>query len=160
MPYTILKFRSWTFQVDRESTIETYAQVIGSGADTCLCCNCKNYVAFRNDVFPYEIKKLFEGLGIDYRKEVEIISFSKLENGLYHIGGWFHFQGRLLNGKNCKTPFNDKGFTLDLTPITNDFSIGFFEGNDLAFFKNKDELVQIEFTANIPWVIGKKLEPE
>ena len=159
MTVTTVKFRDWKFEVDRELTETTYTNVLGSGADTCVCNNCKNYVAFRDNVFPDEVLKLFNDLGIDYRKEVEITSWEKLPNGHYHIGGWFHFKGKLLTGKDYRVSIaGGNGFTFDLTKISDNFSIGFGEGNNMTYFEQKVGLVQIEFDTNIPWVIDKLLE--
>ena len=158
MKPVILKFRAWTLEVDKEQTQRTYEKVSGSGADTCICNDCKNYVAYRDKVFPEEIRILFTDLGIDYRKEVEITSWEKLPNNRYHIGGWFHFKGHVLNGKDYLVPLPKGGFTFDLTKISDNFSIGFSKANDLTFFEDKNDLVQIEFDTNIPWVIDKKLE--
>ena len=155
MATTIVKFRDWTFEVDKEYTVQTYRDISGSGADTCGCNDCKNYVAYRDKVFPKEITDLFNQLGIDYKKEVEITSWETLLNGLHHIGGWFHFKGQVLRGKDYRVPLPSGGHTFDLTPITGNFSIGFAEANDLTFFEDKTDLVQVEFGTNIPWVIDK-----
>lgn len=158
MTVKCLKYRDWEFEVDSQLTKETYDKVIGSGADGCECIDCKNYIAYRDSVFPEEIKTLFEDLGIDYRKEVEITSFETLPNGLHHIGGWFHFKGKVLKGKNYRVPLPSGGYTIDLTSIVENFSIGFAEGTDLTYFSNKNGLVQVEFMTFIPWVIDKSLE--
>ncbi len=123
-----------------------------------MCHDCKNYVAFRDKVFPDEMIELFNDLGVDYRKEVEIISYENLPNGLHHIGGWFHFKGQVLMGKDYRVPLPGGGYTFDLTKISDNFSIGFAEGNDLTYFEDKTGLVQIEFDTNIPWIIDKSLE--
>ena len=157
MTFVNVKFKDWSFEVDRELTKQTYNKIKSSGAEDCVCSNCKNYVAYRDKVFPNEIKQLFIDLGIDYRKEVEIYSLETLPNGLIHIQGWFHFKGKVLSGKNYLVPLPNGGFTYDMTDITDNFSIGFAEGNDLAYFEDRDGLVQLEFSANIPWVIDKKL---
>lgn len=157
----ILKFRDWEFEVDQELTKQTYQKVFDSGADTCICSDCKNYVAYRSHVFPYEVKQLFSDLGIDYKKEVEIMSFGRASNGLHHITGWFHFKGQVLAGKDSRIPLPEgKGFALDLTKINDNFSIGFSEGDDLTLFENKDCLIQVKFDTNIPWVINKELETQ
>jgi len=158
MPVKNVKYRDWEFEVDTQLTKLTYDKVIGSGADGCECNDCKNYIAFRENVFPIEVQNLFVELEIDYRKEVEITSFETLPNGLHHIGGWFHFKGRVLNGKDYRVPLSSGGYSIDLTPITDSFSIGFAEGGDLTFFSDKNGLVQIEFMTFIPWVIDKSLE--
>src|SRR5690606_33023964 len=96
MATTIVKYKDWAFEVDKGLTEQTYKSISGSGADTCGCNDCINYVAYRDKVFPKEIIDLFHELGIDYRKEVEITKWEILSNGLHHIGGWFHFKGRVL----------------------------------------------------------------
>lgn len=155
----LVKYRDWVFEVDRDLTEKTYSNVLGSGADSCVCNDCKNCVACRDKVFPAEVLELFKDLGIDFRKEVEMVSLEKLANGLYHIGGWFHFKGQILSGKDFKVPIaGGEGFTFDLTKISQNFSIGFGVGNDLTFFEDKQQLVQVEFETNIPWVIDKSLE--
>lgn len=153
-----VKYREWEFEVDRELTRWTYEEVRSSGADSCVCDDCKNYVAFRDKVFDDEIKQLFDDLGIDCKKEVEITTYQRLPDGLHLIGGWFHFKGRMLTGKDCRVPFPSGGHTLDLSAITDKFSIGFTVGNDLAHFADETGLVQIEFMTYIPWVIDTSLE--
>ena len=160
MAITTLNYRDWELAVDKELTQKTYAAVIGSGSDTCGCNDCKNYVAYREQVFPTEIRALFMELGIDYRKEVETFRYEILTNGLHHIAGWFHFKGRVLAGPDYREPLPGGGHTLHLTSITADFSIGFAEGSSLTYFEDKAGLVQVEFEANIPWVLDKALETE
>lgn len=158
MATEIVNYRGWVFEVDRELTEQTYRKVSASGADTCPCSDCKNYVAYRDKVFPEEIKKLLADLGIDYQKEVEVTSYETLPNGLHHIGGWFHFKGRVLKGKDYRVPLPGGGHTFDLTKVSDNFSIGFAESSDLTYFEDRSGLVHVEFDTNIPWVIDKALE--
>lgn len=154
----IVKYKDWTFEVDRALTQQTYKHISGSGADTCGCNDCRNYVAYRDKVFPGEIIDLFRNLEIDFRKEVEITVWEKLPNGLYHVGGWFHFKGQVLTGKDYRISLSKGSYSIELTKITENFSIGFAEGNALTFFSDKAGLVQVEFATNIPWVIERALE--
>jgi hypothetical protein len=160
MKIETLSYRDWTFEFDKQLTSDTYSKIKDSGADSCICNDCKNYIAYRDQVFPDEILKLFTDLGIDYKKEVEITNYETLPNGLHHIGGWFHFKGKVLKGKDYKIPLSIGGFTFDLTRISDNFSIGFSNGNDLTFFDDKTGLVQIEFDTFIPWIIDKEIENE
>lgn len=155
MANSIIKFKNWTFEVDKMLTEQTYKSISVSGADTCSCINCKNHVVYRDKVFPIEILDLFGDIGIDYQKEVEIISYETLSNGLHHIGGWFHFKGRVLAGKDYRVPLQSGGHIFKLTPITDNFSIGFAEDSDMTFFEEKTSLVQVEFDTNVPWVIDR-----
>jgi hypothetical protein len=156
----IYKFREWEFEVDNVVTRKTYDQVSRSGAEECECNNCKNYVAYRERVFPKEVVTFFSDIGVDYRKEIEITDYQRLPNGLHHIGGWFHFKGQILSGKDCRVFTDDSkaGWTFDLTSIDDMFSMGFCMGSDLAYFEDNAGLVQVEFETKIPWVIDKALE--
>ncbi|UUC44558.1 hypothetical protein [Flavobacterium cerinum] len=146
-----VKYKDWEFEVDRELTIKTYKNVTISGAESCICDDCKNYILYRDTVFPEEIKQLFNDLGIDLKKEVEIVSYETLPNGFQRIGGWFHFKGKLLNGNNCYIPIPDGyGFTIYMTKVVDDFSIGFTKANALTFFEKTEDLVQVEFLTSIP----------
>lgn len=89
------------------------------------------------------------------------MSFEVLPNGLYHIVGCFHFKGTILEDKKFRVLFvQGGGYTFDLTPITDCFSIGFAEYVSLTLFSNKEGLVQIEFMTSIPCVVEKSLETE
>ena len=80
MTLTKVKYRDWEFEVDRELTRKTYESVLVSGTESCSCNDFKNYISYRDKVFSNEIKLLFEALGIDYKKEVEITSFENLSD--------------------------------------------------------------------------------
>ena len=153
-----VKFKDWVFEVYREMTEQAYRNILASGTETCGCTDCKNYIAYRDHVFPKEVIKLFADLGIDYRKEVEVTFWETLSNGLLHIGGWHHFKGRVLTGKDYRISLPSGGHTIELTPITDNFSIGFAEDNDLTLFGDKTGLVQVEFDTIIPWVIDEVAE--
>lgn len=161
MTTVIVKFKDWVFEVDQRLTRQTYQEISNSGAEMCGCNDCKNYVAYREKVFPADIIRLFDDLGIDYKKEVEITAWEKVPNGLHHIGGWFHFKGKILEGKDYRVPHTDgKGFTFDLTQIDDNFFMGFGPGSALSFFGDRTDLIQVEFDTTIPWVIDKELETE
>jgi hypothetical protein len=158
MEISKVSFMDWSFEVDRILTATTYGSILNSGADTCGCNDCKNYVAYRDKVFPTIILKLFQELGIDYKKEVEISTYEILPNGFHHICGWFHFKGKLLTGTESRTNLTGTGYTLQLMKIERDFSIGFLAASNLSFFDDKTGLVQVEFDTAIPWIIHKQLE--
>lgn len=154
----IVKFKEWKFEVDKLFTQQTYNEVLLSGSDACKCNECKNYVANRENIFSSEIKNLFLELGIDFRKEVEITTWETLSNGLHHIGGWFNFKGKIIAGKQCDVPLPSGGFTLELTKLNDNFSIGFSKRSSLTFFENNEDVIQIEFETSIPWIGDQKPE--
>ncbi|WP_181306524.1 hypothetical protein [Rufibacter sp. XAAS-G3-1] len=152
-----ISFRDWKLNADKELTAQTYLEFEHSSAESCGCDYCKNFVEQREQIFPEEVKKLFSNLGIDFKKEIEVSEFAKLENGLHYYSGWFHFKGDF-EGKDCTVPLQNGGHTLELTSITENFSIGFRRDSALTPFKDTDRIVQIEFDCNIPWVLSN--EPE
>jgi len=157
MKETQVSFRDWELFAERESTAQTYVELELSSAESCRCDYCKNFVEQRERIFPDEVKELFAKLGIDYKKEIEVSEFAKLENGLHFYSGWFHFKGEF-KGKDCTVPLQNGGHTFDLTKITENFSIGFRRNNALTPFKDNPRIVQIEFDCNIAWVLAN--EPE
>lgn len=154
----IVKFKDWKFEVNKSFTQLTYNKVLLGGAETCNCKDCQNYIANREAIFSSEIKELFLKLGIDYKKEVEITAWETLSNGLHYIGGWFNFKGKIIGGKECDVPLPGGGFILELTEQNDNFSIGFSKNSSLTFFEDNNEIIQIEFGANIPWAIDENTE--
>jgi hypothetical protein len=155
-------FKEWAFKVDKKVNEQAYASFLNNGSETCICGNCKNYLAYRDQVFPDEIKKLFKDLGIEYNKEVDIVTYQKLPNGLYHTGGWFHFKGLMICGRDSNEPLQQGGYLVKLTVVSDNFSIGFSNNifGNLNYFEDKDNLIQIDFETNIPWVLNSTLEAE
>lgn len=155
---TTIKYRHWELTVDKELTEHTYNEMPFGSAEGCACNDCKNFINFKEYAYPDEVKDLFAKLGIDYHKESEVSHMTRLQNGLHYYSGWFHFKGSF-KGKDCTLPLpGGNGYTLELTPITERFSIGFRTGNALTFFRDRENLVQVEFDAIIPWTIDKELE--
>ncbi|TFF36907.1 hypothetical protein [Mucilaginibacter psychrotolerans] len=152
-------FKDWVFEVDRSLNEAHYAMFVSDGAATCGCGNCENYLAYRDQIFPDEVKKLFDNLGIDYKKDAEIMTNYKTSDGLYNIMGWFHFKGLILRGKNCAIPLpGGNGYSIELSRFSDNFSIGFSNRDNLSYFENNDDLIELTFETNIPWVLDPTLE--
>ena len=148
MSTIIVSFLEWIFEVDKEITQQTYKNLQFGGSDTCGCTDCANYVNFRDKVFPQIVLDFFKELGVDYTKDVELLSYD-LPGNFSHVGGWFHFKGRILQGPDCRIPLPSGGSTLNLSKVKDNFSIGFTKADDLSFFGNETDLVQIEFEASL-----------
>ena len=157
-----ITYKEWTFEVEFQRTKEVYDNVEMGSPEGCECNDCKNFSANRENIYPTEIKKLLEQFGVDYKKESEICHYCKLENGRHHYGGWFHFKGKIVEGKDCKVNLPNGGSRFDTIQINEDFQIGFMKGSGLSFFDKEEskDLIQIEFLANSDWVIDKELESE
>lgn len=152
-------FKDWSLTVDREATQLTYASVFNGSAEDCECDDCKNYVVCRVMAFPDEVILLLDQLGIDYRNESEVWRMYKDGDGNHLYNGFFHFKGSF-EGKDCFITGDGRNGTFSMTDINGSFSIGFRIASQLAYFKNKENLVQIEYEIKVPWAIHKSLEPD
>lgn len=160
MKVSVIPYRDWILTVDCALTHATYATVKNGSADGCECFDCKNYVLSRDSAFPAEIKMLFDQLGIDYKKENEVSRFYKNTDGLHLYCGFFHFKGSF-EGQNCTVPIaGTPQHTLLMTPINENFSIGFTYDSSLAYFEDDKDLVQVEFEVRLPWLISKENESD
>jgi len=158
MALEVIEYKDWIFEINKQSTEEAYKKIGLSGTESCNCNYCKNFITARDLIYPEEVRELFNKLGIDIGKEADASEFYKLENGLHYYSGLFHFKGRILKGKDSAVSLPSGGFTVELTEITPNFSIGFTNDNSLSLFEEKENLVQIDFSANLPWLVD--VEPE
>ncbi len=147
-----IDYKDWTFSSDVELTKSAYKRIERGSADICICDNCRNFSTLRDSAYPDEVKKLFQDLGIDYKKEPEVSYFAKQGNGLHYYSGFFHFRGNY-TGKDCCTALPGGGYNLNLTPITDVFKIGAHMDNSLSYFEDKESIVQIEFSVELPWAL-------
>jgi hypothetical protein len=147
-----IKFREWELLVDKESTELTYEKIDGGISDGCPCNDCRNFVDNRKNIFPEEVKILFTELGIDYNKECENMHYEKLKNGFHSYHFWFHFKGKIVNQNN-----ENASITYS---INNNLIMSFGKIQFPTFFENTENLTQLEFYAEIPWIIEKELEAE
>jgi len=160
MKMTVISYRDWILNVDSTLTRATYANVKNGIADGCECFDCKNYVLNRDNAFPAEIKVLFDQLGIDYKRENEVSRMCKHEDELHLYCGFFHFKGSF-EGQNCTVPIPETSqYTLFMTSVNENFSIGFRYEKSLAYFEDDNDLVQVEFEVKLPWVISKENESD
>ena len=157
-----VKYKEWTFEVEHGRTKEIYDKVEFGSPEGCGCNYCENFATNRENIYPDEIKNLLSEFGIDYKKESEIYHMARLETGLHHYGGWFHFKGKIIEGKDCKIDLGGGGSTFDTDKVVDNFEIAFMKGSDLTFFdkEEKDNLIQIEFIADSEWVLDKEIESE
>jgi len=82
----------------------------------------------------------------------------KENDGTHRYSVIFHFKGSF-EGTDCLVSLNGSQ-TIKLNPITDSFKIGFMKGDDLTYFKDKNDLIQIEIEIMVPWVIDRMLESE
>jgi hypothetical protein len=146
-------FGRWRLFADREATRQAYTEIRIGGPEECGCCHCRNFAAARNQVYPVEVRRLFEDLGIDFSKEVEVYHTGRRSPGLHHYGGWFHCIGRI----EAK---GDEVGEFDVEAGEGPFHLYFHDKPNLvaASFETLP-LLQLEFDAQVPWVVHGP-EPE
>ena len=149
-----ISFGRWKLETDPEATREAYAKVPQGGSEECPCEPCKNFIAAREGIYPADVLALFEKLGISFDREVEVYHMARMKSGKHLYGGWFHFVGRIVSGGDAVKQVAENVWQPYLENVTEDFSLGFRSCNDLLRkpFEGKP-IVQIEFTANVPWLI-------
>lgn len=146
-----IKYRDWTLRVVEVETQRIYKELKQSGAESCGCTSCLNFIKLREEAYPDEVKLLISNLGIDIQKEIEISDFGSLEDGRHFYSGWFHFKGNF-DGFDCSSSMVEGNGHLDLYPISESFSLGFRYANNKTPLKGAEGLVQIEFCCKLAWL--------
>ena len=84
-----IKYREWELIVDSELTKLTYDNVAVGSSESCNCNDCRNFANNREEIYPDEIKKLLNELGIDYKKESEICHYCRQDDGFHFMAAGF-----------------------------------------------------------------------
>jgi hypothetical protein len=125
------------------------------GPEECGCQPCLNFAAARDQIYVPELVTLLEKLGISRSREVEIYHMARLESGRHLYGGWFHFVGSIVSGADAAKQIAEKTWQPDLEEVGEYFSLGFSSRLELVREPFAGlSLVQLEFTAKVPWVLA------
>jgi hypothetical protein len=157
-PMQRLECYRWLLSCDPEATRQCYAAIPSAGPESCGCAPCLNFVAARDRAYPADVRDLFHRLGITPLREAEVYHIARLDSGLHLYGGFLHFVGSIEEGKDAHGPSG----AVDLETVNDHFSIGFTASahtSQVPHSFSQSSLVQIEFSAEIPWVLPDP-EPE
>jgi hypothetical protein len=155
----VITFDRWRFTCDREATQKAYAATLVGGPEECGCTYCLNFAEQRSAICPEAMLNLFAKIGIEPNQEAEVYQMVRLESGRHLYGGWFHFIGSLLPGKDAVGKAAESLWASNLENVT-EFSFKFTERADLALKPFEGlPLVQLEFLAKILRVINAE-EPQ
>jgi hypothetical protein len=149
-----INYKDWTFDVDQTLTKTLYSNIMWGRADAIPTKEFKNYSAQRDYLFPKEILELFDTLGVDYKKELKIKHYPE-DDGLNSYCGTFYIVGDMIKGDSCKIDLGDNHCIVELTPITENFSIGFYQDKHEILHQH---LIFIEFSVTVPYDIGVKVQ--
>lgn len=147
----------WVVEHDTEATRACYAGIPqGTG---CACFGCRNFDAAIGKTFPSEFVALADALGINPSKPVQLDLWQREVPGLWLNGGWFHFVGSLLEGKDALQWSGNLG-NLQLEQFVPGLEIGLSAQADLVAEQfNGHQIVQMYFRTHVPWVLNED-EPE
>lgn len=146
-----LEIGPWIVKYDAEATRCGYAQIERGGPEGCVCEPCLNFAAARDNVYPDEVKKIFVELGVDCTKETEVAHTHRVRPGWHFYLGWLHCVGKVEEAIEEGTRF---------VRVNKRFSWFFRSERHLAHeVFSGQPLVQIDFTAEVPWVLEIQ-EPE
>jgi hypothetical protein len=143
-------FAGYVIACDAERTRTAYG-LTDSGAHDCSCGHCRNFIPVRDSQYPPRFLELLDQLGITPHKEAEVYEMGegkRRETRAY--GGWYHFMGTIAKdpGTEIRIPGRNNG--------AGDWYISFHTGTGLALTPLKGlPLVQLEFSAELPWVLSE-----
>ena len=133
----------WQLDHDAEATRQCFsAQAVGTSVP-CDCAGCRNFMAALDHAFPPAFRALADTLGIDWGREEA--------TGLHLTGGWFHFAGSIVEGRDA---FQKSGLSLE--PLGAGFAERFTSELQLVpeRFQLQPVITQLEFMTRVPWVVS------
>src|ERR1700733_2077237 len=123
MSPTLVRFGRWAVRAEPEKTRSAYADRV-SATSRCGCNICKNYEAVRDAIFTAEARDLLKDLGVDYRRETEMVHSHRIARGRHAYDGWFHLFGTIESGRDAYAARGEL-FARELEPLTDALSFGF-----------------------------------
>ncbi|HMF18487.1 MAG TPA: hypothetical protein VKE98_14855 [Gemmataceae bacterium] len=154
------KVARWLIECDPKATRQCFAKL--AAGTPCECDQCRNFYAAAGQTFPAEFLALLDELGIDPTKPVDLCHYCREPSGLYLTGGWFHFLGSILKGKDAMSWDKETGNgTLQLAELVPGLLFGFTAGLALVQVPFQGlPLLQLEFQTRVPWVLGEPEPPQ
>jgi hypothetical protein len=150
----IFEFGQYQIDIDVDRTKSFYenAPLVSEG---CSCSGCRNYEKAIMTL-PAKVIGFFSNLGVDMRKVSEVYVNCNNHDGSLFYGGFYHLCGTLLAGKSAWVP---NGPTIShweeaqVFRVLNDFHVSFQRECSLLEDDFPRPALQLEISANIPWVL-------
>lgn len=140
----VLHFGENIIDIDVERTREFYKKAANI-TDDCRCQGCRNY-EIAVDFLPKEVKDFFDMIGADMKKSPEVYVNCLNEDNTLFYGGFYHICGTIIR----KQP-DGETFT-----ISENYRIWVEEHSDLLEDNFPLPVIQLEISANIPWVLNEE----
>lgn len=154
----VVAFGTYTIDADVERTREFY-RTAASVTEGCQCDGCRNYEK-AVDVLPASIRAFFDRLGVDMKKVCECYVNAANKDGTLLYGGFYHICGSLLTGESAWQSISEAhAFWNDEAAfaVTDSFRVSVHNGIDLLEDGFPLPVVQLEFSADIPWVLDEEV---
>ena len=153
----IFEFGSYKIEVDVDRTKQFY-ETAPRVSESCACNGCRNYEQAVQRL-PATITDFFASLGIDMRCVCEVyVNYANPDSSLLY-GGFYHLCGTLLSGESAWIPTSSTSSYWEENrafPVTDGFRISFQQKCDLLEKDFPLPALQLELSANIPWVLSEE----
>ena len=153
-----IEIAGWVLECDAGATRRALAALPSGAPERCGCLHCRNFAEARDAAYGPVLLALLTRLGVPADREAEVYDVGPAERwGHRRAGGWFHFIGRVV-----RDPL------LDVEPAGRPFA-GLAPGLQVFFAAGgalvPDTLagvpvVQLEFEADVPWVLPEPAPAE
>ncbi|MGN1032247.1 MAG: hypothetical protein ACI4PU_02185 [Intestinibacter sp.] len=153
----IFKFNQYVIDIYIDKTRRFY-QTAKNITHGCNCSGCRNFEKAVSHL-PQEVRAIFDKMGIDMKKAREAYINCKNSDGTLFYAGFYHICGKLLSGSSPWKETSQMSKELDekkLFKINEDFEIAFQNEVDLLEKNFSSPVIQLEFFANIPWVLEEE----
>lgn len=153
----IFKFGQYKVDIDVEKIKNFYE----NAEPVSRSCSCDGGLNFEKAVgeLPHSVHKFFGDIGVDMRKACECYVNHVNDDGTLLYGGFYHLCGILAEGKSAWKNINDKTAYWDddeAFAISPNFHVSFHR--DIVLLEKGFPLpaIQLDFSADIPWVLKKR----
>jgi len=138
----IFSFPKFTLDIDVEKT-QAYYKTAHLVSEDCSCSGCRNYEE-AIELLPKEVLSFFSQLGIEMEKIREVyVNCTNTDDTVFY-GGFYHVCGSIVEGESvCLT-------------IAHNFDVSFKDTCDLLEDSFPIPAIQLEISANMPWVLAEK----
>jgi hypothetical protein len=138
------RIANWLLEVDVEKTREFY----NKGTEMCNCLYCNNFVEACKH-WDASVASIFNSTGINPAMPGHLSVYSTMEDGKHDYIGNYHLVGTVLEGELCTTSNWKDTNTVQIK----NFTFGFSTELDFVPKGFPTPVLQLEFVANIPWVL-------
>ena len=152
----VFDFSKFVLDVDVGKT-RKYYDTAHYVSELCSCDGCRNFEKVIDSLSP-KVISFFSQLGIDMKKIREVyVNCANADNSIFY-GGFYHVCGKLVEGESAWVSVSsiEKHWEEEKTfSITDDFKVSFQEECYMLETNFPLPSIQLEISADIPWVLAE-----